>query len=154
MPGLELSESMANAIQLAIGPIFLLVGIGAFLGVMTTRLGRVVDRARALEALLTAEAGDPERQRHVAELAVLDRRMGCGNLAVLCCAISAVLTCLMVATLFVAEVTDLPADWLIAGLFLATLSMLVAGLIFFLREVSHAMTVLRVRAELIQKEMG
>ena len=45
-------DDMATSIQFAIAPIFLLVGTGSFLNVVTTRLGRVVDRARALEKLV------------------------------------------------------------------------------------------------------
>jgi hypothetical protein len=37
-------NAVSAAIQLAIAPVFLLTGIGAILAVLTTRLGRVVDR--------------------------------------------------------------------------------------------------------------
>ena len=39
---------ISHAIQLAIAPVFLLTGISALLGVMATRLARVIDRARQL----------------------------------------------------------------------------------------------------------
>ena len=49
----ELSDiAIAHAIQLAVAPVFLLTGIGAILAVMTNRLGRIIDRARVLEANL------------------------------------------------------------------------------------------------------
>ena len=44
-------SDMARTIQLAIAPVFLLAGIGAFLNVIAGRLARVVDRARHLEDL-------------------------------------------------------------------------------------------------------
>ena len=37
---------IAHAIQLSIAPVFLLTGIAGLLGVMATRLGRIIDRAR------------------------------------------------------------------------------------------------------------
>ncbi|MDP8994057.1 MAG: DUF2721 domain-containing protein, partial [Pseudomonadota bacterium] len=46
--------AVANLIQLAIAPVFLLAGVGAILNVLAQRLARVVDRARALEAELSA----------------------------------------------------------------------------------------------------
>ena len=42
--------AIAHNIQLAVAPVFLLSGIAGILNVLTTRLGRVVDRARRLEA--------------------------------------------------------------------------------------------------------
>jgi len=36
--------TLAHVIQLAVGPVFLLSGIGAILAVLTNRLARVVDR--------------------------------------------------------------------------------------------------------------
>ena len=41
--------SIANVIQLAIAPVFMLTAIGSFLGVIINRLARAVDRARELE---------------------------------------------------------------------------------------------------------
>ncbi|MEB3326577.1 MAG: DUF2721 domain-containing protein [Synechococcus sp.] len=37
-------ESLARAIQLSVSPVFLLAGISGLLGVLTTRLSRVIDR--------------------------------------------------------------------------------------------------------------
>jgi len=47
--------AVAHVIQLSVAPVFLLSGIGAMLAVMTNRLARVIDRARALEAKATAD---------------------------------------------------------------------------------------------------
>ena len=53
--------TIAEIIQLAITPIFLLVAIGSLLNVMTGRLARIVDRMRKLEKdVLTA---DEQRRR-------------------------------------------------------------------------------------------
>jgi len=56
--------AVAHVIQLSVAPVFLLSGIGAMLAVMTNRLARVIDRARTLEAKVTADpAGPPPRLR-------------------------------------------------------------------------------------------
>ncbi len=44
--------TVAQVIQLAVAPVFLLAGIGAFLNVCAGRLSRIVDRARTVEPLL------------------------------------------------------------------------------------------------------
>ena len=42
--------TVAQIIQLAVAPVFLLAGIGAFLNVCAGRLSRIVDRARSRAA--------------------------------------------------------------------------------------------------------
>ena len=53
------STDIAHVIQAAIAPVFLLSGVAAMLGVLTNRLTRIVDRARALELLATAPRRGP-----------------------------------------------------------------------------------------------
>ena len=72
---------LAQIIQLSIAPVFLLTAIGAFLSAITTRLGRVIDRARLLENIIATEGADGN-ELAIAELAGLDRRMLLANRAV------------------------------------------------------------------------
>ncbi|MFB0911984.1 MAG: DUF2721 domain-containing protein, partial [Glaciecola sp.] len=46
-----LVPSAVEIIQLALAPIFLIVGIGTLVNVATGRVGRVIDRARWFETL-------------------------------------------------------------------------------------------------------
>lgn len=48
IPG-DLHDAVSNVayfIQLSVAPVFLLTGMGAMLGVLTSRLSRIIDRAR------------------------------------------------------------------------------------------------------------
>src|SRR4249920_2494986 len=50
MTGVDLqTENVAHLIQLALGPVFLISGVGITLSMLTQRLARIVDRARTLE---------------------------------------------------------------------------------------------------------
>ena len=50
MTGVDLqTENVAHLIQLALGPVFLISGVGITLSMLTQRLSRIVDRARTLE---------------------------------------------------------------------------------------------------------
>src|SRR5579862_5510319 len=89
---------IAHLIQSALAPVFLLSGVGVTLGVMTGRLTRAVDRARALEARLASHP-DNARQIHQ-DLRVLARRARYINAAITMCGCSAVLIALVVITLF------------------------------------------------------
>jgi Protein of unknown function (DUF2721) len=77
LPGLDLSavavSDVAHAMQLALGPVFLLNGVGVMLAMLTTRLARIVDRARGLEARLP-NAGESELREIHRVLAVTSRR--------------------------------------------------------------------------------
>ena len=98
MDGIKVVD-IAHAIQLALAPVFLLSGIWVFLGVLTNRLARIVDRARNLEnELRHPEARDPERIRN--QLAALARRARCINIAITLGTIAALLIALVVALLF------------------------------------------------------
>jgi hypothetical protein len=136
--------AIAHQIQLSVAPVFLLAGVGAILNVLANRLARVVDRARELAAAVEG-LDEAQRSRAVAELGFLTRRITAANLAIGCCTISALLVCLVVATLFIAAPTQLAVARLISWLFIAAMASLIAGLILFLHEVELAMRSLRVR---------
>lgn len=142
-------QSIAQAIQLAVAPIFLLAGIGAFLNVMTVRLGRTVDRARYLESLL--ETGEPEdiRRRHQGELKALGDRISAANRAIVATTSSALNVCLVVALLFLEQYSPISLRPVVAILFIATMTLLTLGLVFFLKEISVASRSLRVRSDLL-----
>lgn len=140
------APELAQTIQLAITPVFLLTAIGAFLSVMTTRLGRAIDRARTLEA--DVPMGGPERAEVIAQLAVLDRRIQLANRAVNLSVLSAFTTCLLIGALFVTAFTHLSGQ-LLPILFLVAILLLLAALASFLLEVRIATRTVRVRAELI-----
>lgn len=141
-------STIAQLIQLAIAPVFLLAGIGAILNVLAQRLARVVDRARKLEAEF-GSFDEAERKRAGAELCLLDRRMTVVNQAIRACTASALFTCLVVALLFVADLANFPVGQAIAFLFIATMLLLIVGLVMFLYEIRLAMRSLRVRRELL-----
>jgi hypothetical protein len=144
------AEELARTIQLAIAPVFLLTAIGAILGVVTTRLGRAIDRARALEAEYPAAPDEDARARAVSELATLDRRIVLAHRAVSLCAAAALATCLLIAALFLAETVAARAGNMVAPLFVLVMVLLASGLSAFLLEVRIATRNVRVRAELIR----
>ena len=49
------ATTVADTVRLAVAPVFLLTGIGAFLNVCATRLSRIVDRSR--ENLVASDKG-------------------------------------------------------------------------------------------------
>ena len=145
-------STIAQAIQLSLSPVLMLAGIGALLNVLAGRLSRVVDRARAVEALHPRSSG-PEHDRHVWELRLLDRRMVVINAALVLAVSSAVMTCLVVALLFVAELIKLHIGTIVAVSFILAMALLISALISFLVEVRMSLIAIHIRPELLEREL-
>ena len=67
MPQIASAEALAQVIQLAVAPVFLLAGIAGLLGVLSTRLGRIIDRARVIERRIPSAKRDEQRELLQAE---------------------------------------------------------------------------------------
>lgn len=141
-------STVAETIQTAIAPVFLLAGIGSFLNVLTGRLSRVVDRARAVERLHPSSTG-PDHDRHVWELRLLDKRMSVINAALFLAVSSAVAICIVVAMLFVAELFDLRMGREIAVAFVIAMIMLILGFVAFMIEVRLSLRATHIRRDLL-----
>ncbi|WP_445193483.1 DUF2721 domain-containing protein [Sphingomonas sp. Tas61C01] len=151
MPTFPAVSTIAQTIQLSLSPVFMLAGIGALLNVLAGRLSRVIDRARALELLHPRSSG-PEHERHVMELRLLDRRMSIINAALFLAVSSAIMTCLVVALLFVAELAKLHFGTLVALSFILAMVLLIAALVSFMVEVRVSLRAIHIRPELLEKD--
>jgi Protein of unknown function (DUF2721) len=115
---------VAHAIQLSLGPVFLLNGLGVLLAMLTSRLARIVDRARALESRLPNADED-----EAAEITL-------GTMA-------ALLVSLVVVLLFATAFVKYPFGATIALVFIGAMLALVGALWCFLIEVRVATAALR-----------
>ena len=151
MPPTLALTTIAETIQLSLSPVFMLAGIGALLNVLAGRLSRVIDRGRTLEALHPRSSG-PEHDRHVWELRLLDQRMSIINAALFLAVSSAIMTCLVVALLFVAELAKLHFGTIVALSFILAMILLIAALASFMIEVRVSLRAIRIRPELLERE--
>jgi MFS family permease len=142
---------VADIIQLALGPVFLLAGIGAFLNVCTGRLSRIVDRARQVEPLLLKSRGS-EHDRYLREIRVLDRRMALVGRAIWLAVFAAMLICLVVVLLFAGTLVRGHFGTAIALLFIACMVLLGIGFAIFLVETQVGSRAVRVRHALLEHE--
>lgn len=115
-------------------PVFLLAGVGATLNVLASRIGRIIDRARAMEERLDTAAPEAARELH-ARLRVLSRRATLINRAIALCVLCGLLVSLVVAALFVSSSLRIDLATPIAIAFVIALLSLAAALLHFLREV-------------------
>ena len=135
--------TVAHAVQLAVAPVFLLSGIGAMLAVMTSRLGRIIDRARDLEERLV-DASPEFLSSLQTDLRMLSQRAKLIYLAIALCTTTALLVCAVVAFLFVSASLQFDSSVVVALLFIAAMSTFVLGLLCFLREIYVGTVSLRI----------
>lgn len=131
---------IAQVIQQAVAPVFLLTGVGAILSVLINRLGRVVDRYRRLSC-----TDEEERSAHKTELDTLSRRARLIHWAISFCTVCALFICIVIAALFVGSETGLDPSIAISTLFIAAMLSLISGLLCFLREIALATGNIEVR---------
>ena len=140
--------TIAQTIQFAVAPVFLLTGIGAILNVMASRLARVVDRARALE-LLHPESTGSAREKYEWELRLLNRRMTIVNASIFMIVASGVAVCSVVGLLFVAELAHFHIGNTVAIVFIIAMALLVMALFLFLIEIRLGLRAIRIDTNLL-----
>ena len=128
-------DGITHVIQLAIAPVFLLTAVGTFIGVLATRLARIVDRTRVLDGRLAAGEQGPNAGRMREELGLLGRRLRLVYLAIALQVFCALFVALDIATAFFDALLRADLGWLVVGLFVLALTAFTGALVVFLREI-------------------
>ena len=131
-------EAIAHIIQLSVAPVFLIAGVAGILNVLTTRLGRIIDRARIIERRIAAVTHEEKRAVLQKETSALWRRIRLMNWAIRLCVLGALMVCLVIMTLFIGDLVSANLGVLIAIEFIFAMLLLIIGLILLVFEVSIA----------------
>ena len=134
---------IAQTIQLALAPVFVLVAIGNILNLLSSRLGRVVDRSRHLQERHMSTEGQ-DHNEVVAEIRMIDGRIKLITRAVRLMVISGLFIGTTVAVLFLEELVQLSLQRVAAGTFMTAIGLLMWALVLFLRETQIAAQQLRI----------
>jgi O-antigen/teichoic acid export membrane protein len=125
-----------------------LAGIAGLLNVLSTRLARIIDRARVIERRVPQAKSDEQRQLLHGETSTLWTRIALINWAIRLCVSSALVVCVVIVALFVGDVVAFNIAALIAILFVVAMLLIIVGLVFLLREISVATKHMRAGMEL------
>ena len=101
----ELS-AVAQGIQLAIAPVFLLNAVAAMIGAVAGRLARIIDRARQVEAWMEESPDAPKMQRWKDDLRLLRRRSTLVNWCIALLILCAILIGSTIVFLFFGETLE------------------------------------------------
>ena len=117
-------------VQLSLAPAFLLAAIGAIMNVMVSRLIWIGGRLDTIDG----RAEDAPRKTDKAERDWLLKRRHLAQTAVMCGTGAAVLISLVIAMLFISAWIEAQIGTAIAIAWVATMLLLIVGLVFFFRE--------------------
>ena len=136
--------NVAHLIQLAVAPVFLIAGVAATLNVLTSRLGRIVDRASIMEAQLEAEIRTHRRLALLDNLRIIARRARYMNHAITLTTFAGFLVAIVVLMLFLHSFFRADLTMVTAVIFVAAVLCLALAMLSFLVEVRIATGALRI----------
>lgn len=151
MPTTSFNE-IVPVLQVAIGPVILISGVGLLLLTMTNRLGRAIDRARLLKAELSKRT-DEERAQVLAQVTVLYRRARMIRLSITLAAISALLAAGLIITLFLTALLHLPEGIFVSIIFIACMTSLFLSLVAFIRDINLSLHALKLELKGIKADL-
>jgi hypothetical protein len=128
-------SDLVSTLQLSIGPVILISGVGLLLLSMTNRLGRVIDRSRILAEGYGA-ATEADRPLVIAQLRILAARARIVRRAIALATFSVLLAALLIITLFAGVLLDLAITGILIGLFVLCMLALIVSLLYFLSDIN------------------
>jgi Protein of unknown function (DUF2721) len=134
-------ESLIPTLQLAIGPVILISGVGLLLLCMTNRIARVIDRARIVAAECRV-VGVDEVDNCYAKLGILSRRARVLRSSIAMAALSVLLVAVLVIVLFCGALLRVEIAGLIIALFVGCMLSLIGSLVFFIWDVNLSLQAL------------
>ena len=141
-------EQIIPILQLAIGPVIVISGVGLVLLSMTNRFGRVIDRLRSLVENIRSGIATEETQSFKRQIEILMRRAKILRLAIAFASVSLVLAAFLVIVLFIAELLELQAAKIVVMLFVFCMGCLIVSLLFFIEDINVSLSALKVEVDM------
>ena len=142
---------IAQTIQLALAPVFVLVAMGNIMNILSLRLARAVDRSRHLQQRHVETQG-ADHDRVVLAMRTLDRRLQLITRSITLLVLSGLTIGTCVALLFVEELFDVNLQQVAGAAFFLAIALLMSALWLFLREIRIATRSLRVPETYLELE--
>ncbi len=139
-------NQLIPVLQVAIGPVILISGIGLLLLTLTNRFGRATDRSRQLAKELRGLPPE-QRNRLKGQIVNLFRRAKLIRLSIIFAALSVLLAALLIIVLFLTALLKLEVGLLIATLFMACMVALICSLGAFLQDIQLSLVALQLELE-------
>ena len=133
-------------LQVAIGPVILISGVGLLLLTLTNRFGRAVDRSRQLLREMR-ESPEPDRQHLARQVENLFRRARLIRLSITLAALSVLFAAVLVISLFFTALMNLEVGVFIGSLFAGAMLSLIASLGAFIKDIQLSLEALKLEMD-------
>ena len=137
----KLSE-LIPVLQVAVGPVILISGVGLLLLSLTNRFGRAVDRSRQLTRELRA-ANEADHLQLARQVDILFRRAELIQRAIILAATSLLFAAVLIITLFFTALFQWELAGLVSLLFICCLAALIGSLVMFIRDIRLSLKALK-----------
>ena len=132
---------LITTLQLSIGPVILISGVGLILLSMTNRLARVIDRSRLLSQDINT-VSNTDRIRILEELRILSSRANIARAGIALAVLSVLLASLLIISLFLGALFQMGIAAFIVTLFILCMLSLVSSLLLFLADINLSLKAL------------
>jgi len=139
-------------LQVAIGPVILISGVGLLLLTMTNRLGRAIDRARQL-AHEVRHCAEADRAALLAQVATIYRRARVLRLTITLAVVSVLLAAVLIIALFVTALLKSEQGLVISLLFIVCLGSLIGSLVAFIYDIHLSLAALRLELRPVKPDL-
>jgi hypothetical protein len=151
MPLVPISH-LIPVLQIAIGPVILISGVGLLLLTLTNRLGRAVDRSRQLGHELR-EVSEADRHRLAPQVEILYRRARLLRLSIIMAGLSVLLVAILIIVVFVDVLMKVEIGIAIALLFIGCMTSLIVSLVAFIRDIQLSLQALKLELDMLELEI-
>jgi hypothetical protein len=151
MSATPLSE-IIPVLQVAIGPVILISGVGLLLLTMTNRLGRAIDRARQL-AREFQQPSQAHREPMLAQIKIIYRRARVLRLTIALAGLSVLLAAVLIMTLFLTALLKWQNGLFVSLTFIACLGSLVGSLILFIYDIHLSLVALKLEIKQVKPDL-
>lgn len=140
-------------LQVAIGPVILISGVGLLLLTMTNRLGRAIDRARQL-AREFQQPNQAQREPMLAQIKIIYRRARVLRLTITLAGLSVLLAAVLIMTLFLTALLKWGNGLWVSLIFIACLGALVSSLILFIFDIHLSLVALKLEIQQVKPDLA
>ncbi|HTB62864.1 MAG TPA: DUF2721 domain-containing protein [Opitutales bacterium] len=136
------AQDIIPVLQVSVGPVILISGVGLLLLTLTNRLGRAIDRSRQLMGEMRT-ANDADLRRLLAEVRMLYQRAKIIQGSIALAVLSVLFAAVMIILLFVTALLSWNAVGVVSLLFIGCLLSLIFSLALFLADIRTALHALK-----------
>ena len=136
-------DEIVPVLQLSVGPVIVISGVGLLMLSMTNRYGRVIDRARFIAEVIRKSSDERERTEDLrSQLDVLLKRARLLRRSITFAALSLLFAALLIISLFVIGLSQVAGAPVISIFFIACMASLIASLLVFLQDMNVSLAAL------------